>query len=190
MAKMDQENGSVAATTTMAALLKAYPGARRALFARYHIGGCQSCAFSPEETVQELCARNGDLPVEEVLDHVRSSHDEDAAILIQPEELAVKLAGERVPRLVDIRTREEFEAVHIEGARLFGQELLQEAYAGWDKEEEIVMYDHTGQRSLDAAAYLIGHGFDAVFALDGGIDAYSQRVDSSLPRYRVEIEQA
>ena len=35
----------------------AFPGARRALFARYHIGGCQSCGFSPGETLAEVCAR-------------------------------------------------------------------------------------------------------------------------------------
>lgn len=185
---MNQASDSVDAATTMAELLKAYPGARRALFARYHIGGCQSCAFSPGETVAELCARNDGLPVDEVLEHVRASHKEDAAILIQPEELAVKLGGEDTPRLLDVRTREEFEAVHLGGARLFGQELLQEAFASWDRGEEIVVYDHTGGRSLDAAAYLIGHGFDAVFALEGGIDAYSKRVDASLPRYRVEME--
>lgn len=172
----------------MTELLKAYPGARRALFAKYHIGGCQSCAFSPEETIAELCARNDGLAVDEVLTHIRESHDGDSAILIQPEELAQRLKEAVPPRLLDIRTREEFEAVKMQDAELFSQELLQEAFSHWDKAAEIVIYDHTGGRALDAAAYLIGHGFDAVRALDGGIDAYSERIDSTLLRYRVEID--
>jgi len=51
-----------------------------------------------------------------------------------------------------------------------------------------VVYDHTGERVLDAAAYLLGHGFANTRALRGGIDAYSLEVDSSVSRYRVEVE--
>ena len=37
--------------TPMGDLMDAFPGARRALFARYHIGGCQSCGFSDTESL-------------------------------------------------------------------------------------------------------------------------------------------
>jgi hypothetical protein len=47
----------ITAATPMATILDALPGAKRALFARYHLGGCQSCAFSNEETLAELCER-------------------------------------------------------------------------------------------------------------------------------------
>ena len=50
----------------------------------------------------------------------------------------------------------------------------------------IVLIDHQGARSLDAAAYFGGHGFTNVKALLGGIDAWSQQIDPSLPRYRLE----
>ena len=172
----------------MAELLEAYPGARRALFARYHIGGCQSCAFSPQETLAELCARNENIPVQELIDHVVANHSKDSKILLSPTELADMLGAEPRLRLVDVRTREEFEAVHLDGAELFSQDLVQEAFTSWDKEATVVLYDHTGTRCLDAAAYFIGHGFDEIRALEGGIDAYAQQVDTSLPRYRVEME--
>lgn len=48
--------------TSMGEILAAYPGARRALFARYHLGGCQSCGFPAEESLASLCKRNGDIP--------------------------------------------------------------------------------------------------------------------------------
>ena len=50
----------------------------------------------------------------------------------------------------------------------------------------LVIYDHTGARSMDAAAYFQGHGFENVKSLRGGIDAWSTEVDPKLPRYHVE----
>ncbi|CAN5139305.1 hypothetical protein BH23VER1_BH23VER1_04200 [soil metagenome] len=173
------------AGTSMGDLLKAFPGAQRAIFARYHIGGCRSCGFRPDETLAEVCARNDDLPVDEVIAFLQASHSADESILVSPAELA---AMNPQPKLLDTRTREEFEAVHIPGAALMSQDLLQEAFGSWPKDTPIVVYDHTGTRSLDAAAYLIGHGFGETRSLDGGIDAYSREIDRSLPRYRVEYD--
>jgi len=34
-------------TITMKELLERFPGAQRALFQKYHIGGCASCGFAP-----------------------------------------------------------------------------------------------------------------------------------------------
>ncbi len=187
---MTTELPELTAETPMGELLRHYPGAQRALFARYHIGGCQSCGFSPEETLAQVCERNEDLPVGEVAKHIQESHDSDQKISIEPKELGDLLKSACQPRLIDIRTREEYEAVNIPGARLYSQELLQEVFGTWDKELTIVLYDHTGGRSMDATAYFIGHGFGNARALRGGIDAYSQEVDSSLPRYRVEMEDA
>ena len=62
---------------TMRDLLQLYPGAQRALFRRYHIGGCSSCGFQPEETLEGVCLRNNALSVPEVIDHILSSHEED-----------------------------------------------------------------------------------------------------------------
>lgn len=172
----------------MSEVLSRFPGAQRSLFARYHIGGCSSCAFSPEETLAELCARNENLPVDEVAALIRETHDADQKILVEPAELSQQLLGEPKPRLIDIRTREEHEAVNIPGSQLFSQDLTQEIFGTWDKETALVIYDHTGARSMDATAYFIGHGFANAKALRGGIDAYSLEADPSLPRYRLELE--
>jgi hypothetical protein len=72
----------------MREVLEHFPGAQRALFRRYHIGGCSSCGFSPDETLAQVCARNGNLDVAEVLAHIQSSHEQDAKVLISPAELA------------------------------------------------------------------------------------------------------
>ncbi|MFT5468717.1 MAG: rhodanese-related sulfurtransferase [Verrucomicrobiales bacterium] len=176
------------ANSTMSSVLSGYPGAQRALFARYHIGGCSSCSFSPEETLEKLCERNEGIPVDEVIAHIQETHDADSKILIEPEELGQQLLSEEKPKLIDIRTREEHEAVSIPGSEFFTQEFLQQAFGAWGKESPIVIYDHTGERSMDAAAYFIGHGFGATRALRGGIDAFAETVDTSLGRYRVEFD--
>src|SRR6266550_3426893 len=112
--------------TAMREVLEAYPGAQRALFRRYHIGGCSSCAFQPEETLEQLCHRNGNLNLNEVLDHIKNSHEQDEKILIAPEELAQWLKRDESVRVVDVRSREEFEAVHLEGSLLLSQEVMRQ----------------------------------------------------------------
>lgn len=175
----------MAAEITMSELLEAHPGAQRALFRHFHIGGCASCGFRPEETLSEVCARNGNLDPRAVLETVQSASEEDARMMVTAGELS-RLAGEGGLEILDIRTREEFEAVRIPGARHFDQALLNEALSGWPKDRAMVIVDHTGSRALDAAAFFAGHGFRNVRGLRGGIDAWSVEVDPSVPRYTTE----
>lgn len=165
-----------------------YPAAQRALFRKYHIGGCASCGFQPSETLAQVCARNESLPVDEVIDYLQQSREEDEKVWMDPMEVQAARAHHEPLRLLDIRTREEFDAVHVEGAILFTQETMQEALMRWDRAALIVIVDHRGSRSLDAAAYFAGHGFENVRALRGGIDAWSREVDPDLPRYHLEQE--
>lgn len=171
---------------TMKELLGQFPGAQRALFRKYHIGGCASCGFSPEETLAGVCARNDNLNIDEVIEHIVTSHEGDVAMQIEPRELAARIANGEPVYLLDVRTREEFEAVKLPGAQLFTQELMQQILGNGSRTNLFVVYDHTGARSMDAAAYFQGHGFENVKSLRGGIDAWSAEVDPKLPRYHVE----
>ena len=171
---------------TMKELLVQFPGAQRALFRKYHIGGCSSCGFSPDETLAGVCARNDNLNVDEVTEHIITSYEADLAMQIEPSELAERLSrGEKI-YLLDVRTREEFDAVKLPGSRLFTQELMQEILSKESRMDLLVVYDHTGARSMDAAAYFQGHGFENVKSLRGGIDAWSVEVDPKLSRYHLE----
>jgi rhodanese-related sulfurtransferase len=169
---------------SMEELLEIYPGARRTLFQLHHIGGCSSCGFSPKETLAQICARNGGLDPKVLLAEIHSGHLKDELLLISPMDLRARL-HDPLLRLLDIRTREEFEAVSIPGSKLMTQETMQEAM-NWPKETELILIDHTGSRVLNAAAYYAGHGFTRVKGLRGGIDAYAEKADSSLPRYTTE----
>lgn len=171
---------------TMSELLEQFPGAQRALFRRYHIGGCSSCGFAPNETLAGVCARNENLEVDEVIEHIFASDAADRAMQIEPRELSDRLAAGEKFHLLDVRTREEYDAVKLSGAQLFTQEFMQEILAQWSRTDLVVIYDHQGNRSLDAAAYFQGHGFDKIKSLRGGIDAWSVEVDPKLPRYQLE----
>jgi rhodanese-related sulfurtransferase len=171
---------------TMRELLEQLPGAHRALFRKYHIGGCSSCGFQPDETLAGVCKRNEDLPVNDVIAYLLESHEEDLKTLIAPADLAALRDRGELPRLIDIRTREEFDAARIEGSLLFTQELMQEILGTWDRNALLVITDHQGKRSMDAAAFFAGHGFTAVKALRGGVDAWSVEADPSVPRYELE----
>lgn len=172
--------------TKMGEILDTLPGARRALFARYHLGGCQSCAFSNDETIAQLCARSGEIPVEEMIAHLLESHAHDQAMLVSPAEAQRRFASGEA-RLIDIRTREEFDAVAIAGSEFFTQDLQQRIFSS-DPSAVLLLIDHSGRNVLDMVAWFRGHGLNQTYGIAGGIDSWSREIDPTLPRYRVELE--
>ena len=172
--------------STIAQVLDAYLGARRALFKQYHLGGCSSSGFAMDETLGQLCARSGGLKVDEVIASIQASHEQDQRLLIVPRELAEALRAPNPPRVLDIRSREEWEAARIPGSVLFTEAMMQEILGRWPKTAAFVIVDHEGKTGLDGAAYFFGQGFENVRALRGGVDAWSQEADASVPRYKLE----
>ena len=176
---------NISSQSPMSAVLEKFPGAQRALFRRYHIGGCSSCGFQPTETLAEVCERNGNLDVTEVMEHIRSSHEQDEKVLISPKALAELLQRDQSVKLVDVRSREEFEAVSISGSVLLSQPVMQQLMASGSNTNPIVVIDHAGKNSLDAAAYFMGHGLQNVRCLRGGIDAWALDVEPKMRRYKL-----
>jgi monothiol glutaredoxin len=83
---------------------------------------------------------------------------------------------------VDVRTAEERATAHIPGTRLLDDALRAEL-EGLDHDASIVFHCHHGGRSQRAAEHFLALGFRNVANLAGGIDAWSQQVDPSVPRY-------
>ena len=86
-------------------------------------------------------------------------------------------------KLVDVRTAGEYATASVAGSVLVDQTLAQEILQSWPKDTAIVTMCHHGMRSLDACAYLRGHGFTNVKSMAGGIEAWSLQVDPTVPRY-------
>ena len=169
---------------TMGELVSRFPGAQRALFRSHHIGGCSSCGFKPEETLAQVCGRNENLPVEDAVQTILSAHDADQKMQIAPAD-AAELVKAGKARLIDVRSREEWDATHIEGSTFFTQELMH-SLGGLPREVLNIFVCHHGVRSLDAAAYFAGHGLENVRSLRGGIDAWNCEVDPNIARYELE----
>jgi rhodanese-related sulfurtransferase len=182
---MNTATKSIGPQSKMSEVLQAYPGAQRAMFRKYHIGGCSNCGFQMAETLEQVCQRNNNLNLGEVLEHIKTSHEQDEKILISAKDLAELLKQDQAPRLLDIRSRDEFNATHIDGSILLSQPIMQEILASWDPQQPFVLIDHEGKQGLDAAAYFTGHGFKNVRCLRGGLDAWSQEVDPNVRRYQL-----
>ena len=166
-------------------LLARLPGARRALFSAFHIGGCQSCAYRDEDTLATVCTSH-EIKVEDAIETLLESHRHDLQMLLEPAEVKKRLEdGDLL--LVDTRTREEHEAVAIAGSQLMTQEYQQSLF-GTPPHQTIILYDHSGRDVLDHCAWFRGHGLKNTFVLAGGIDAWSRDIDPSLSRYRLEME--
>ena len=93
-------------------------------------------------------------------------------------------AGEPL-HLLDVREPEELsicglpDAEHISMLELFGG--LKRTSAPQDA--EIIVFCHTGERSLEAARYLRLQGYPGALSMAGGIDAWAVRIDPSVARY-------
>lgn len=168
----------------MGEVLEAYPSSQRALFRRYHIGGCNSCGYELGDTLEAVARGHNILDIAEVLAFLDEAEQLDQRIQATPTEVAAALGNETPPHLIDVRTSSEWELARIEGAT-FMTEALAAVMMRWPKDTPIVFYCHLGQRSLDAASYFAGHGFTDLQSMTGGIDAWSRQVDPSVPLYEL-----
>ena len=84
--------------------------------------------------------------------------------------------------LVDVRTDDERALARIDGSRLLDR-AYHDALLGMDRNTPLVFQCHLGIRSQQAAEYFRSQGFRNLSNLQGGIDAWSQLVDASVPRY-------
>jgi sulfur-carrier protein adenylyltransferase/sulfurtransferase len=85
--------------------------------------------------------------------------------------------------LLDVREPFEFEMARIEGANLIPLGELPARWQELDREKEIFVFCHSGVRSAQAAEFLRSAGFPKVTNVAGGIDAWSEEIDSEVPRY-------
>ncbi len=167
---------------TMEEILRHYPSAQRALFSRYHVGGCSSCAFQPSDTLAQVCKDHNMLDVNEVVQHLAHSHEMDQRMQIEPTQVKAWLdAGEEL-RFIDVRTPQEIELASIPGAEPLDF-ADQGKYMNLPKDTRIVFTCKSGVRSLDVSAYFIGHGFTETYSMRGGIDAWRADIDPTIPTY-------
>jgi sulfur-carrier protein adenylyltransferase/sulfurtransferase len=137
---------------------------------------CPVCGAHPTITAlmdyDRLC---GDAPIE------RNGALED--FNIAPEELKAKLdRGERF-ELLDVRRQDEIDTAKLPNTKEIEVTQLSGRIGELDKNAETIVYCHSGKRSAFATQLLREAGFTNVKSLAGGIDAYSDEADPSIPKY-------
>jgi len=159
---------------TMEAILQVAPAAQRALFQRYHVGGCSSCGFQPTDTLAQVCKDHNILDVNDAIRTILVAQDMDANMQVDPADLKAWLDGGEDLSLVDVRMPAELGNGSIPGAEPLDYSDSGK-YMGLPKDRRIVFACQTGDRALDVAAYFRGHGFTQVRSLRGGVDAWMRQ---------------
>lgn len=97
------------------------------------------------------------------------------------------LGDSRPALLLDVREPWEFElaAIRVADATTLNLPMNQvpQRLAELDPAQPILCICHHGVRSAQVVAFLERSGYDSVYNLAGGIDAWSTKVDPAVPRY-------
>jgi molybdopterin/thiamine biosynthesis adenylyltransferase/rhodanese-related sulfurtransferase/molybdopterin converting factor small subunit len=103
--------------------------------------------------------------------------------VIDPVEVKQKLDRGDNFSLIDVREPHEYQIARIPGARLIPLGELPKHLGEFDPKAEYVMHCKTGGRSQKAVDLLKQNGFQNVSNMTGGITAWSDKVDPTVPKY-------
>src|SRR5215211_7051940 len=137
---------------------------------------CPVCGENPTVTelidYQEFCG----IPQAQAQEAV----DEVPEITVK--ELKEKLDNGEGISVLDVREPYEYEVANI-GARLIPLGELPERLVELDKDENFAVHCKTGGRSARAVKLMQEAGFQNVYNVKGGITAWSEEIDPSVPKY-------
>jgi rhodanese-related sulfurtransferase len=85
--------------------------------------------------------------------------------------------------LLDVREHDEVAAASIDGAKHVPMREIPLRYDELPNDVPIAVMCHHGGRSERVAAFLNAQGLQNVVNVEGGIDAYAELVDPTIPRY-------
>jgi len=86
-------------------------------------------------------------------------------------------------KVLDVREPEEYQIARIEGVRLFPLSQLPHRFSELDPEQQYYLHCKVGARSMKALQFLRERGFKHLKNVKGGITAWSQEIDPTVPRY-------
>lgn len=85
---------------------------------------------------------------------------------------ALELQQQGKARLVDIRDPQAFAVAHPENAFHLTDRTLVEFMQEADYEQPVMVLCYHGISSVGAAQYLLNQGFEEVYSIDGGFEAW------------------
>jgi molybdopterin/thiamine biosynthesis adenylyltransferase/rhodanese-related sulfurtransferase len=86
-------------------------------------------------------------------------------------------------KVIDVRESDEYQIAHIKGVPLVPLSLLPQRFTELNPNEHIYIHCKSGIRSMKALKFLREQGFKYLKSVKGGISAWSDEIDSSVPKY-------
>jgi adenylyltransferase/sulfurtransferase len=143
--------------------------------------GCVICSDSPTQTelidYQQFCgipAHNGEGP---------GDGPEPGYAELSVQEISRKMNQGWKPFVLDVRKPHEAEIVRLDYDALIPHEDVANHLGELPRDRDILVHCKMGGRSAKAAAVLAGADFENVVNMAGGITAWAQEIDPSLPTY-------
>jgi rhodanese-related sulfurtransferase len=102
---------------------------------------------------------------------------------ISPELVSEMMEAGESLILLDVREDWEWEKSHLEGAIHIPLPGLSDRVLELDPQKETIVYCHHGDRSIDGCLMLWDLGFRKIRSMTGGIEAWSELIDPTVPRY-------
>ena len=114
----------------------------------------------------------------------KAAEEEEADVpTISATDLKGKLDRKEDFVLLDVREPFEYDICRIPGSRLIPLGQLPSRMSELDSADEIVLQCKSGMRSARALKLLQEAGFGKLSNLEGGITAWAEQVDPSVPKY-------
>lgn len=158
------------------------PYMKHILFKHFHLGGCASCSYGPDDTIADVAAKhNKDCSA--IVETVNASLERSREAFIGAQELATLLEAAEKCLLIDVREPWEIDFCKIEGSVILSQSNIQEVFKTAESHEHVVVICHHGLRAFNTTVYMHENNVSHARCLKGGIDAYSVEIDNSIPRY-------
>ena len=82
--------------------------------------------------------------------------------------------------LVDVRDPQSFRAGHATGAYHLTNETLSQFLDKTDYEQTVMVMCYHGHSSQGAAQYLINIGFESVYSINGGFEAWARKYPQAI----------
>jgi len=102
---------------------------------------------------------------------------------ITPVEVKKKMDAHEPFVLIDVREPHEYQICRIPGSKLIPLGEVPKRMNELNSADEIVVHCKSGMRSAKAVDFLMKSGFRKIHNLKGGILAWSEQVDPSVPKY-------
>jgi sulfur-carrier protein adenylyltransferase/sulfurtransferase len=86
-------------------------------------------------------------------------------------------------KVIDVRDPDEYQIAHINGVPQIPLDTLPRRFTELDPNQQLYVHCKSGVRSMKAVKFLKEQGFKYAKSVKGGISAWSDEIDSSIPKY-------